>query len=512
MRLIYLGAEVPSNRKLLLEQGVRNFGFSYIRAKKRGFPKTKKFSFGDYFPEGSQIIVHPGVSEIDKASPSAAEIEDLMADYQDFVVTNLDEIAAFVEFDAESISPQLAVNQRLFFSQAGPKFWPVWRQELGTKDLLLLAQEYDEVALPSMSALTVPTHQLLGQMRGMAAQHGTLFHGLAVASPEDLSQAPLTTASTLSWASPMMRGETIVWDGTRLVRYPKKMKDQARPRYKAVIEQAGFDYDAVLNDDAKEVTKLAIWSYQRLEENMDKKKPTTNPFTVIEGGKSDVSPPQTDVDNSSELMTGMSGILFGDVDNSTDVVRQPESRVPAPRTASERSFLPVLNVDTKTVVEVGEDGRDTLKDVPVLSSSGTSLRQCNTCFVAANCPAYKPDSECAYSLPVEIKTKDQLVALLNAIIEMQGSRVAFAKFTEDLNGGYPDPNVSQEIDRLFVLVEKLKKLEDNREFVRMTFERQGSAGVLSSIFGDRASVLKELDGGGLTQNQTDQIIQQTIIE
>ena len=55
-------------------------------------------------------------------------------------------------------------------------------------------------------------------------------------------------------------------------------------------------------------------------------------------------------------------------------------------------------------------------------------------------------------------------------------------------------------------MEKLKTLEDNKEFVRMTFERQGGAGVLSSIFGDRAQVLKELDGGGMNADQTTQII------
>ena len=165
---------------------------------------------------------------------------------------------------------------------------------------------------------------------------------------------------------------------------------------------------------------------------------------------------------------------------------------------------------SKTIVETGEDGRDTLRDVPILSSTGVSLRQCNTCFVAANCPAFKPDSECAYSLPVEVRTKDQLVALLNAVIEMQGSRVAFARFAEELNGGYPDPNIGQEIDRLFKLVKSLKEMEDNKEFVRMTFERQGGAGVLSSIFGDRAQVLKELDVGPMGADQTTRLIQQTL--
>jgi hypothetical protein len=314
---------------------------------------------------------------------------------------------------------------------------------------------------------------------------------------------------TGSWQSGMRRGETIVWDGTRLVRYPAKMKDQARSRYKAVIEKAGLDYDAILADDNKEVTRLAIWSYQQLEMDMDKKKPGNNPFRVIEGG----GDPSADDDVTNMLVTGLGGFDDMGVDHSTDVMRKPESapsRLPQPRGEDEKGYLPTFRVEGKEVVEKDESGRDVIAYVPVLSSTSTSMRQCNTCFVAANCPAFKPNSECAFSLPVEVKTKDQLIALLQAIIEMQGSRVAFARFGEELNGGYPDPNVSQEIDRLFKLVESLKKMEDNKEFVRMTFERSGGAGVLSSIFGDRAAVLKELDGGGMTPDQTNQIIQQTL--
>ena len=40
----------------------------------------------------------------------------------------------------------------------------------------------------------------------------------------------------------------------------------------------------------------------------------------------------------------------------------------------------------------------------------------------------------------------------------------------------------------------------------MTVERQGSAGVLSSIFGDRANVLKELPTNGLDEAQTTEVI------
>jgi hypothetical protein len=89
---------------------------------------------------------------------------------------------------------------------------------------------------------------------------------------------------------------------------------------------------------------------------------------------------------------------------------------------------------------------------------------------------------------------------------MQGQRVAFMRFAEEMSGGYADPNVSQEIDRLFKLIKTTKELDDSREFIRMTVERQGSAGVLSSIFGDRAANLNQLPEGGINEVETTKII------
>jgi hypothetical protein len=86
------------------------------------------------------------------------------------------------------------------------------------------------------------------------------------------------------------------------------------------------------------------------------------------------------------------------------------------------------------------------------------------------------------------------------------------RFAEEMNGGYADPNVSQEIDRLFKLIKTTKELDDSREFIRMTVERQGSAGVLSQIFGEKAQILKEIPNGGINEEDTTTIIKQAIEE
>jgi hypothetical protein len=280
----------------------------------------------------------------------------------------------------------------------------------------------------------------------------------------------------------MMRGETIVWDGTRLVRYQKKQKDQARPRYKAIIERAGLDFEKIINDDSNEVTRLAIWSYLQLENSLNKKY-----------SQEKLS------DNSGELDSAGSAETRGLAPDNRGVEVRKDFK---PRDPEEIRTLPVFGVTSRTIIEKDETGRDVIKDAPVLESTSTSFRQCNTCFVASNCPAFKPNNSCAFNLPVEVKTREQLKGLLNAVIEMQGARVAFARFAEELNGGYPDPNTGQEIDRLFKIIGEVKKLEENKEFIRITAERQTSGGVLSQLFGERAKV-QEI---GLSEAESSRII------
>lgn len=475
-RIVYLGSEVPSNRKLLIEAGVTTFGWSFARALKRGFPTTKRYSFADYYPEGSVIVVHPGANEV-----RGAEAQTLAAAYLDFVLDHRDEVTAFTEFDSPHLPADLRARQREVWDEEDMECWAVYDGS-GPDALLSLAQRYHEVAIPS-SVLESDT-SLSARTRSLSAVYDTVWHGLGVSTPENLRQVDFATASTLSWASPMMRGETIVWDGTRLARYSKDMKAQARPRYRAVILGAGLDYEAVMADDSKEVTRLAIWSYRQLERHMDRKKPG-NPFTLVTGDGGGVG-------SSDEPGTEIVASDDSAVVNSGSMDRHPTRAPLRPREASERAFLPVMGVRTKRISETAVDGTETVREAPFLTSNGDSLRQCDTCFVASTCPAMAPASACAFSLPVEIRTKDQLLSLLATVVEMQGARVAFAKYAEDLNGGYPDPNTGMEIDRLFKIVGELKTLEDNREFERITLERSGRAGVLSSIFGDRAQILSDL--------------------
>jgi hypothetical protein len=483
MRLVYLGAEVPSNRTLLETTGATHVGVSFWRLKQRGLPKKSDYLLKNYFKASFYIYVYPGIPKGTQLGPE--ELEAFVAEYEEFVANNMERINVFSEVTGEGIDPEFVLNQRrTAWSQVPPgKFLPVWEPVTGYAGLHKMAEDYLDIGITG-EALESET-QLAMVTRTLNRKHGTRFHVLGSAKPDNLRQVSAETASTMAWLSPMMNGETIVWDGTQIKRYPKRMKDQARTRYRNVYTKAGLDVELILEDDPKEVCRLAVWSYLQYEARLNGMNNDDFLYDNSEGNQ---------VQPNAETAPAH-------IDNKGAQVRKLEPRKP-----EEMGNLPVFGYELDTVVE--DDG--TIKDVTTITSQDVSLRACDTCFVAANCPAFKPSSTCAFKLPVSIKTKDQLKALINAVIEMQGQRVAFMRFSEEMNGGYADPNVSQEIDRLFKLIKTTKELDDSREFIRMTVERQGSAGVLSSIFGDKAQVLRELPEGGLNETETTQIIKQSI--
>ena len=483
MKIIYLGAEVPSNRTLLETTTANHVGVSFWRLYRRGLPKTKPYLIDNYFTPDTYVYAHAGIPKVENLG--VEELEEFAALYEDFIANNIDRLITFNELVHPKLSPEFIEEQRkTCWADVPPsKFQPVWQSHMGINNLKQMAEHYLDIGI--MGDDIEHESQLAALTRGLSAR-GTRFHAISTAKPYNLRQVKVESASTLSWLAPMLHGETIVWDGTKLVRYNKKMKDQARIRYRNIYEKAGLDYNLIMEDDPQEVCRLAVWSYEQFEMRLN-----------VNGDDSFLSHESEDLDNDINVETPPAIS-----DNKGVGMRKLEARNP-----EEMGNLPVFGYDFKTVIETDEDGKDVIKDVPVVRSQSATLRQCDTCFVAANCPAFKPQTSCAFNLPIEVKTKDQLKSLINAIVEMQGQRVAFMRFTEEMNGGYADPNVSQEIDRLFKLIKTVKELDDSTSFIKMTVEsKNAGAGVLSNIFGDRAQALKELPNNGLNEVETTQII------
>lgn len=97
---------------------------------------------------------------------------------------------------------------------------------------------------------------------------------------------------------------------------------------------------------------------------------------------------------------------------------------------------------------------------------------------------------CAYDIPIEVRHPEQKKALVNGLVAMQAQRVQLATLVEQLNGGYPDPNLSSEIDRLMKIMTAQSDLEAEGSTFRMSVEARGGAAppsILATLFGDRAA-------------------------
>ena len=223
MKLIYLGADVPSNRVILESVGVQHVGVSFWRLTKRGLPKNKTYLLSNYFNPYTKIHVHPGIP--DNAQISLGDLNEFAVEYETFLANNMDRITSFLEID-HPIYTKAAINaQRDAAWGEEPKFWATIRSDHSYAEIVEMCQKYKNVAIP-YNVIEADV-SLAAKTRALTTQYGTTFHALACAKPDNLRQIQVATASTQSWLSPMMRGETIVWDGTKLVRYPKKMKDPA---------------------------------------------------------------------------------------------------------------------------------------------------------------------------------------------------------------------------------------------------------------------------------------------
>ena len=480
--LIYLGSEIPSNKTLLLNSGVQNIGVAFDGLTKRVRQEIPNLLAN--FPQDSEVRLHalPGIAPEKQKELSEDELREFAADYELFVESNRHLLSSWTEFDCMALGQAWITNRREeFYSQFDDQlFRPIWHFDQGVRELERVSDEYPHVALPLASVEDFTA--LPGLLRQYANKYETRYHLLSATRPETILALPVDTVYTATWQAPMRRGETIVWDGGRLHRYPAKSKDEARARHRQLYENIGLDTQKILDDVPAEVTKLALWSLQEFEKG--------------DGNVVPMRPSNQLSDSSHPALGGGNGGTGSDTSD-----RKPTSlahTAPAPiksRNEAEKAILPSFGLEARRAMVDDADGNTTISDLDVLTSGTATLRNCNTCFVAATCPAFQPDTECAFSLPVEIKTQDQLKGLLHTMIEMQSSRIGFARYAEELNGGYADITVSREMDRLFKMVESLKKLEENREFVKVSVERSTSGGVLSQLFGSKAEVKPAIEPG-----------------
>jgi hypothetical protein len=495
VKIYLLGAEQPTNLRLMHEAGAKNVGLSYHSLHPR-LPKKKEWLVAEKFDDRMSVYIASGGHSAAKKL-SAEGISQYVTAFEAFIENNAGNLDLVTEFDGP-LSPIERTTHRLkMVAMLGEKFVPVWSADSGPRGLDVLAESYKVIAVPGADAKD--NRALASKMMPLTNRLGTQWHALDGARPDDMLPGRFASAATAGWLSPMRYGETIVWDGTRMVRYQARMKDQARRRHRSTFRQAGFDAEAILGDNHEEISRFTVWSYARLEDAVSRRKPSVSTSfsdapdatPVVEEDISTLAVWNEDGNDAEPTPDA--------VDSSLPVVRN-SAQLPARRT--ERETMPVFGFETKTSTEHDDAGNQILVERNLLRRSDVPLRQCDTCHLAATCPAFQPATECAYRLPIEIKTKEQMLAVNYAMLEMQVERIAFMRMAEEQSGGYADPNLSLELDRLRQMQLDIKKIEDNAEYIKINMEARGGAGVLSRLLGETASKHKEMA----------QVIQQPALE
>jgi len=115
-------------------------------------------------------------------------------------------------------------------------------------------------------------------------------------------------------------------------------------------------------------------------------------------------------------------------------------------------------------------------------------KYCDKCYLQDKCPQFGRGSTCYYRINVNINDQNSLVELLKTLLEIQGERVLFGRFIEQMEGGYNDRNLSEEMERLMRLVGVFKDiLSESKDEISIKMkgtEAVKSVGILSQIFGD----------------------------
>lgn len=464
MRVFLSGGEKGSHRSLLLSTGVSRIAVNLTQL---AIPKRKEFSLPDTFP-GCEVLLY------------TSEGDEDVNRYDEFIRTHQDNINLIIgrpDYDGEWL---------------GAKYVPVWNDGMDLERLAWICQKSGRVAISDKAV----NSKTIGRIRSLQNRWGARLIGLT-SKPDVIDALPWDTVVVSSWTSVIRYGETQVWDGHGLRRYPAQQKESCRKKHRSDIIRLGIDIDAIMEDNVQEVGRLAIKSWQQWEAKNVAYDPSDDDdeeefSTALEGDIATTSP---------DLHTLVSADPTG-----TSIAIPPTKK----RHESTKKLLPVMGIEQ--VVSVGskthdDQGEHTVIDpetVPVIRHSSALLRQCDSCYLASRCPAFEEHAECGFQLPVEIRTKDQLQSALRALLEMQVSRVLFARFAEELEGQGLDPALSKEIDRMFDLVDKFKDISDTRELVRMEIETRSGGGVLSRLFGQRAGeAARELPGGPVSQSTFD---------
>jgi len=410
---------------------------------------------------------------------SNEELKEIAEHYYGWVAENINEIEIYTEFDALQLGMGYLEEIRDSLRDVMfDKFVPVWHptgnsQSDGMESLLELGERFGKIGIAQTSLNGRDLVLVLNRM----VSRGIELHGLAMTKQDIMQVVNWTSVSSTSWVSPQKFGSTFVWSHNHLKSYSKDQKEQARRKERFVIEAAGFDMEKILKDDPKELLRLSLWSWSQFVESINTKKGT--------GVTTSMNSPEEAIEENYDAS----------VDGVIEPVRKTLSTLNR-RDPSEKQVIPLIDFDfIKDKRRNKDTGQIEETDVPTLKIRSESMRICDTCFLASKCPMVEENSNCAYDIPITLRTKDQMQSAMDSILEMQLQRILFMKMAEDMEGGHADPILSSEIDRFNKLAKTSHDMAQEGFSLTINAKQHGQPGIMDKIFGNMGdtSVLRAIE-------------------
>ena len=470
MKIVMSGGERSSYASVLVKTGVHRIALNLTQFRP---PKNKELDLTTKF-NGAEVYLYTSEDDAD--------------------------VARFDTFIREQESCITAIIGRPDYDGTwlGEKYYPLWNDGKDMERLAFLMEKHGRVAI-SDKAITTKNRSRIRQLQ---QRWGAKLLGLT-SKTDNIESLPWDTVIVSSWTSVVRYGETQVWDGHALRRYPAQQKESARKKHRADIIRLGCDFDEVMEDSVDEVSKLAILSWLQWESRTfgpsDAYDPVDDPdddeMEVSEGGQvATTCPPTPDRQN------GDSG--------GFDLATTPLNT----RHQSERRIIPVLGIET--MIHTGSDsdldelsqGKVAFEPIPMMRTVKYTLRQCDTCYLSANCPEFKPRSDCAYELPIELRTKEQRDAVMRFLLEVQMGRITFGVMAEQLEGQGADPALSKEIDRMGNMLLQYKEIQDTRDMIEFSVKAKAGAGAISRIFGPAVSEQQQVLHNPMPARELDAVL------
>lgn len=478
MIFYFAGTEIPSHRSLCAAENVPHVGMSYMGLRRR-VKFAKPWSIAEHYTPQQSVLLDSGCHTLNRAGVEVTpeEIQDIADHYDTFVEQNLGRVQAYTEFDALPMGRAWIEARRQHLDPE--KAIVVWHEEWGLDVLKQMADQYPYIAVGQG---TCGDRDIIPVLRSLSRQ--IKLHGMGFSSPPLMLAADWYSVSSTTWLSAAQHGETFIWAGSEMKRYPARYKGQARKRHRTLIARAGFDVDQIDADDATENLRLSLWSWRKQIDHISQRHGKGVTDTAL--------PPAPGNGESSATPV-----------TATSPEAQNEGAT-EPSATRVKKLLPGIETEAFTHRYTDPDtGERQTRTEHRINAVDPGVRVCDGCFLANKCPEYQPGESCAYEMPVRVRTKEQYIALLDSMISMQAMRVFSMRMSEEVEGGYADPNLSSEMDRLAKFVKLKSDIEEAGFSFSMKMQTKDSAevGLISRLFGPKSDGPPALSPAGTVSAQ-----------